>query len=111
MQIINIKSKKEFNDFISDSNETVKCVKFGAIWCNPCKTLDNAIERAYEEQVLNCDIGIVDVEDDDLVEIVEEMGIMNIPVISFFKNGTEVDRLVGLSTIEAINNKLVELNS
>lgn len=111
MQIIKIKTKKDFKDYISDSNEAVKCVKFGAIWCNPCKTLDNAIERAYEEQVLNCDIGIVDVEDDDLIEIVEEMGIMNIPVISFFKNGIEVDRLVGLSTIEAINNKLLELNA
>src|SRR5271170_7364959 len=92
-------SMKEFTDGnwkseVLDSPIPV-VVDFWAPWCNPCLKLAPTIEKLaadYEGKVkigkMNCD------ENQD---IPGTQRIMAIPTVVFFKNGREVDRLVGVN--------------
>lgn len=106
MTIRKIETKEDFDSFIKKEG-TINCVKFGASWCGPCRSLDSALENVNDEEVNGALFAVVDV--DDLVDVAGEMGIMNIPVIGLFKDGQEVDRLVGLRTWGDINNHIKDL--
>ena len=92
-------SMKEFTDGnwkseVLDSPIPV-VVDFWAPWCPPCKTLAPTIEKLaadYEGKVkvgkMNCD------ENQD---IPGSQRILAIPTVLFFKDGKEVDRLVGVN--------------
>jgi thioredoxin 1 len=103
MTIRKIETKEDFNSFINKEG-TINCVKFGANWCGPCHALDNRLSQVNDGELDGALFGVVNVE--DLSEVAEEMGIMNIPVISLFKNGEEVDRIVGLCEWGEINNRI-----
>lgn len=103
MTIRKIESKEDFNSFINKEG-TVNCVKFGATWCGPCHALDKNLASVNDDEVEEALFAVVDVE--DMSELAEEFGIMNIPVISMFKNGVEVDRIAGLCNWVEINNHI-----
>ena len=103
MTIRKIETQEDFNSFINKEG-TVNCVKFGASWCGPCHALDSRLSQVKDEELDGALFGVVNVE--DLSEVAEGMGIMNIPVISLFKNGEEVDRIVGLCEWGEINNRI-----
>jgi thioredoxin 1 len=99
--MVKLKTKQEFNDFIQ--NNPICCVKFGAEWCGPCKTLDKRIEEA-EEKGFSVKIGECDIDDEEVYEIGSMYGIKNIPFICAFKDGEVKDIAVGLVQIDTINN-------
>ena len=75
--------------------------KFGASWCGPCKVLDKTLEK-----VTGVDIQKYDV--DQFEDLAEERGVRNVPVLIFWNDDQEVERLVGavpLNTINAILEK------
>lgn len=106
MTIRKIETKEDFDSFIKKEG-TINCVKFGATWCGPCRSLDNALSNVKDEEVNGALFAVVDV--DDMAEVAGELGIMNIPVISLFKDGQELDRLVGLRNWGDINNHIQSL--
>ena len=101
--MINIKTKDEFNQFIK--NNKLCCVKFGAPWCSPCKVLSDRLIDV-EKSETTCVFGSCDIDDDEVSEISSEFGIMNIPVLCFFKNGELTEMLVGAVLKDDINNTI-----
>lgn len=68
-------------------------VDFWATWCGPCRMVSPIISQLAEEYDGRVVVGKCDVEDQE--DIAMELGIRNIPTIIFFKDGQQVDKLVG----------------
>lgn len=78
-------------------------VDFWAEWCGPCRMLSPIIAQLAEEYDGKVVVGKCNVEEAEDVAAV--MGIRNIPTLIFFKNGQEVDRVVGAQSKTALQSK------
>lgn len=85
MNVINYES--DFNVLIQD-----KCVvDFYATWCGPCKMFT----PIFEEVAKDNNFKFVRVNVDENSDIAREYGVMSIPTVILFENGSEVKRNVG----------------
>lgn len=86
-------------EILSDENfkEKVKdgtvMVDFYATWCGPCKMLAPTVEQFAKDYEGKAKVFKLDV--DDASNTALEYGVRSIPTLIFFKNGEEVDRIVG----------------
>lgn len=82
---------QEFDTFMAGHPFVV--VDFWAEWCGPCKAIAPAIEdlaRKYDGKVT---FAKVDADTNPLK--IRQFGIMGIPTLLMFKNGTLIDTIVG----------------
>lgn len=80
-------------------------VDFWATWCGPCKMLGPVIEELAKEFDGKAVIGKVNIDDEQ--ELAVKYGIMSIPTVVVFKDGKEVNRLVGLQSKQVLS-RMVE---
>lgn len=95
MNVIEIKSKKEFEEEVLNSGEPV-LVDFNANWCGPCQMLKPILED------LATDYKIVSVNTDDLNELASSYNVMSIPCMVLINGGKEEKRMIGLHAKEEI---------
>ncbi len=69
-------------------------VDFWASWCGPCKMLAPIIEELGAQYEGKVAVAKVDVDEEQ--DLAVQYGVMNIPTVVLFKDGQEVNRLVGL---------------
>lgn len=82
-------------------------IDFWAAWCGPCRTIAPIIEELAQETVGQFVIGKLDV--DQNAESATKYGVRSIPTLIIFKDGREVDRLLGgQHTKEALKAKLAK---
>lgn len=79
-------------------------VDFYSNWCPPCRVQAPIIEELAEEYKEKIIVGKFNVEGD--IGIAQQYGIMSIPTLIFFKNGKEVQRLIGLHSKEALEREI-----
>ncbi len=70
-------------------------VDFFAEWCGPCKMMEPALEELATEKQGTVKIARVDCDQD--AELAGQFGITSIPCLILFRNGAEVDRMIGAS--------------
>lgn len=75
-------------------SEGINLVDFYADWCGPCKMISPLLEKL--------DVNVVKVNIDDNSKLSSEYGIMSIPTIILFKNGKELDKLIGFHTLDEL---------
>jgi thioredoxin 1 len=68
-------------------------VDFWAPWCGPCKMLGPTVEALAEEN--NGKLGVAKVNVDENQNLAAQYGVRGIPTLIFFKDGAEVNRVVG----------------
>lgn len=74
-----------------------KIKKFSATWCGPCRVLKQNLEGFTRVPVEEID---VEANTDETTKY----NIRNVPVLVYLdENGNEVDRTVGLVTVQKIN--------
>jgi len=90
MSVIKL-SEKNFDEVIN--NDKV-LVDFYADWCGPCRKLSPIMEEV--EQELGDKIKFTKINTDENIEVAKKYQISGLPTLLIFKNGEEVERLVGL---------------
>jgi len=75
-------------------NNNIVLIDFGADWCAPCRALAPTIEELAKEYNGKVLVGKLDVDENP--KTAECFQVFSIPTLIVFKNGCEVDRLVGL---------------
>jgi thioredoxin 1 len=89
----------QINEFEQQLDETLTMVDVWAPWCSPCKTLGPIIERVSEES----GVKLLKINVDEAKDLSSSLNVRGIPTVIFFKEGKEVDRIVGLKQASAYN--------
>jgi thioredoxin 1 len=79
-------------------------VDFWAPWCGPCRMLAPIIEELAADYDGRVVVGKVNTDENG--DAPQRYGIMGIPTLIIFKDGEEVERLVGVRPKQAIVEKL-----
>ena len=74
-------------------------VDFWAEWCGPCQMLGPVIESLAEKYEGRAVIGKVNTDEEP--DLAMSFQISGIPTVIFFKDGKEIDRLVGVMPPDA----------
>lgn len=101
-----LESKEQFeNDILK--TQLPAMVDFFAIWCGPCKMLSPVIDEIASE--LEGKAVVAKIDSDQLGDLCAQYNIRLLPTLVFFKDGKEVDRIVGMAEKEDILAKLQSL--
>ena len=69
-------------------------VDFWAPWCGPCRMAAPILEQLSEEYEGKVAFGKLNI--DDYPEVAVSLGVMSIPTLILFKDGKEIDRIIGM---------------
>lgn len=87
-------------NFANKTKSGVVLVDFWAAWCMPCKMMApilNEVAVATEDQAKLYKLNV-----DEQQQIAAQYGIRNIPTMILFKDGKEVERIIGVKPKESI---------
>jgi thioredoxin 1 len=73
-------------------------VDFWAPWCGPCKMIAPILDQLDQESAGAVTIAKLNVDDNP--ESASNYGVMSIPTLKLFKDGKEVETIVGLQPLE-----------
>ncbi|MBQ1387899.1 thioredoxin [Candidatus Saccharibacteria bacterium] len=79
--------------------EGMVLVDFNADWCGPCQMMKPILEEFAEK---NAEVKLVGVNVDDNSDLAEKYGVSGIPCLVLFKNGEEVNRVVGVQSVKKL---------
>lgn len=99
-------TSENFDRALKTFKNTLFVVDFWAEWCHPCKMLEPHLKRLVEE---NDGVVLGKLNTDEHPEIAARFGVMSIPTVIFFKNGQEVNRLIGAVPYHVLKGKADEL--
>ncbi len=100
-------TEADFDKVIASSTPTV--VDFWAEWCGPCHMIAPAVNELANEFAGRAQIAKVNADENP--EILGRYGVMGIPTLIYFKDGKEVDRIIGFTAYGAIKRKLEQVMS
>ena len=101
MAIIDL-TKENFQAEITKSDKPV-LVDFWAVWCGPCQMMAPILHE-LEAEMPDVEFGNVNVDEE--MDLARQFRVVSIPTLIIFKNGQEVQRMVGVTSKEELKDAL-----
>ena len=92
LKILNLTDK----NFQQQTKNKVVLVDFWATWCAPCRMMAPVLNDVAAELTGNSHVGKINIE--QYQGLAQKFKVRNIPTLILFKNGTEVNRFVGIKS-------------
>ena len=89
-------NKENFEKEVLEA-EGLVVLKFYGTWCGPCRMQSAIFSEINEEKYKDIKIAEVDVDTNE--QLCKDFGIMSVPTMIFFKEGAEVDKIVGFRNL------------
>lgn len=102
MAVNEIKTIDDFKKAIAENKLTL--VDFYADWCGPCKMIAPVISELAKD---HGDVNFVKINVDELQDLAQDYGILSIPTLITFQNGSELKRKTGFVTRNEIEQELL----
>lgn len=99
--------EKQIGEEILKNSTKLLIIDFYAEWCVPCQLLTpilNELDKKYVQ------LEIYKVNIDEAKEALINYNISSVPTMVFFKDGEEVERMVGLESLENLSKIVEEFN-
>ena len=103
-KIIDILGKEEFDKELNCSEPVL--VDFWATWCGPCQMQAPILHEFKDEMGDKVKVLKVDVDQNEKLAI--SLGIVSIPTIFVYKNGSLVEKSVGLTPKAQLSNMVIK---
>ena len=94
---------QNFEEEVLKSDKPV-LVDFFAVWCGPCQMMAPIIEELAKDMGDKAKVGKLDVDANQ--ETAGKYNVSSIPTLIFFKDGQEVERVMGVQSKEELEKKL-----
>ncbi|MEL6152981.1 MAG: thioredoxin [Bacteroidota bacterium] len=79
-------------------------IDFWATWCRPCQAMSSVIDELAQETAGQFVIGKLDIDSNP--DMPTKYNVKSIPTLIIFKEGKEVERLMGIQAKAALQEKL-----
>jgi thioredoxin 1 len=90
-----------------EKSEGLHMIDFWAVWCGPCRLIAPVVaELAEEYQDQGLKVGKLDVDSNP--QTTARFRVMSIPSVLFFKDGEQVDQVVGAVPRAVLEGKVQE---
>jgi len=83
-------------NFHQQTKNKVVLVDFWATWCAPCRMMAPVLNDVASELSGNSHVGKVNIE--QYQSLAQKFKVRSIPTLILFKNGTEINRFVGIKS-------------
>ena len=93
-------TEKRFSDFVKKG---MVVVDFWASWCMPCLMMSPVVEEVAGK-MKKIKFGKINVDENP--NLSEKFKVMSIPTLIIFKEGKEIDRIIGSQSFDKIEEKL-----
>ena len=97
---------KNFKKEVIDYKKLIM-VDFYAPWCGPCENSRKIIEEIKDKYQKKIKIGRLNIDKNPKSQ--KKMGVKSIPQMVFYKNGREIDKLLGAHDKIAVIDKIEDL--
>lgn len=85
-------------------NSGVTLLDFSASWCGPCKALEPVITQLNDQYAGRAEIKKIDIDQNR--DLAVQMGIQSVPTLIVFKDGQEMQRLIGMQRKDVLQKAL-----
>ena len=85
------------NNFDESIRDGKVLVDFWAPWCGPCRMLTPIMD-----EIKNEGYNVYKVNVDDNHELAKKYGVMSIPCVIYFKDGKEINKIIGFTSTNEI---------
>lgn len=90
-------------------SETPVLVDFWAPWCAPCRIITPVVDELAKNYEGKLKVGKVNVDDNS--GIASKFGVMSIPTLMFFKNGSPIKTMIGAQGKESLKREIENILS